>query len=66
MAKTKTTKAARKPKKNPYGMIDFSFGDTQYQIDMNRRKVYCRFIEVETSKTSLIMGAYNVALAQAK
>ncbi|HET8948096.1 MAG TPA: hypothetical protein VFQ07_14055 [Candidatus Polarisedimenticolia bacterium] len=66
MAKTKTAKAARKPKKNPYGMIDFSFGDTKYQIDTNRRKVYYRFIEVETSKTSLIMGAFNMALAQAK
>lgn len=66
MAKTKTTRAARKPKKNPYGMVDFSFDNTQYQIDMNRRKVYYRFIEVETSKTSLIMGAYNTAVAQVK
>ena len=66
MAKTKTAKTARKPKKSFYGMVDFSFGDTQYQIDMSRRKVYCRFIEVETAKTSLIMGAYNVALAEAK
>lgn len=66
MAKTKTAKTARKPKKNSYGMVDFSFGDMQYQIDMNRRKVYHRFIEVETSKTSLIMGAYTTALATAK
>ena len=66
MAKTKTMKTPRKAKKNPYGMVDFSFGNMQYQIDMNRRKVYHRFIEVETAKTSLIMGAYNVALAQAK
>ena len=66
MAKTKTAKTARKPKKNSYGMVDFSFGDTSYQIDTNRRKVYYRFIEVETSKTSLIMGAYTTALAAAK
>lgn len=66
MAKTKTAKAARKSKKNPYGMVDFSFDNMQYLIDTNRRKVYHRFIEVETAKTSLIMGAYNVALAQAK
>lgn len=65
MAKAKT-RVARKPKKNPYGMIDFSFGNMQYQIDMNRRKVYHRFIEVETAKTSLIMGAYTTALAQVK
>jgi hypothetical protein len=65
MAKAKT-RVARKPKKNSYGMIDFSFGNMQYQIDMNRRKVYHRFIEVETAKTSLIMGAYTTAVAQAK
>ena len=65
MAKAKA-RVPRKPKKNSYGMIDFSFGNMQYQIDMNRRKVYHRFIEVETAKTSLIMGAYTTAVAQAK
>ena len=65
MAKAKA-RVARKPKKNSYGMVDFSFGNMNYQIDTNRRKVYHRFIEVETAKTSLIMGAYSVALAQAK
>ena len=59
-------RAVRKPRKNPYGMIDFNFGDTQYQIDPNRRKVYYRWIEVETAKTSLIMGAYSIAVAAAK
>jgi hypothetical protein len=47
-------------------MIDFSFGDTLYQIDPNRRKVYHRWVEVETAKTSLIMGAYSHAAATAK
>lgn len=65
MAKAKT-RVARKPKKNSYGMVDFSFGNMNYQIDTNRRKVYHRFIEVETAKTSLIMGAYSMAVAQAK
>ena len=64
-AKTKT-RTVRKPRKNPYGMIDFSFGDTLYQIDPTRRKVYLRWIEVETRKTSLIMGAYSTAVATAK
>lgn len=65
--KTKTkSRVARKPRKNPYGMIDFSFGDIQYQIDPSRRKVYHRWVEVETSKTSLIMGAYSTAVAVAK
>lgn len=65
--KTKTkARAARKPRKNPYGMIDFSFGDIQYQIDPSRRKVYRHWVEVETSKTALIMGAYSTAVAVAK
>lgn len=64
--KTKTkVRAARKPRKNPYGMIDFSFGDIQYQIDPTRRKVYHRWVEVETSKTSLIMGAFTTSAAVA-
>jgi hypothetical protein len=54
-------RATRKPRKNPYGMIDFSFGDTLYQIDPQRRKVYHRWVEVETAKTSLIMGAFSSA-----
>ena len=56
----------RKPKKNPYGMIDFNFGNTQYQIDTTRRKVYHRWVEVETAKTCLIMGAFSVTQAHAK
>jgi hypothetical protein len=63
-AKAKT-RGARKPRKNPYGMIDFNFGDTLYQIDPNRRKVYHRWIEVETAKTSLIMGAWSSTAAAA-
>ena len=65
--KTKTkAPVARKPRKNPYGMVDFSFGDIKYQIDPSRRKVYHRWVEVETRKTSLIMGAFSTAVAVAK
>jgi hypothetical protein len=60
------SRSARKPKKNPNGMIDFNFGNTLYQIDPTRRKVYYRWIEVETAKTSLIMGAYSSMAAEAK
>jgi len=59
-------RSARKPRMNPYGMIDFNFGDTLYQIDPTRRKVYHRWVEVETAKTSLIMGAYSSTVAVAK
>ena len=64
-AKTKT-RSVRKPRKNPYGMVDFNFGDTLYQIDPTRRKVYHRWVEVETRKTSLIMGAYSSTVMTAK
>ena len=60
------TRTVRKPRKNPYGMIDFNFGSTLYQIDPTRRKVYHRWVEVETAKTSLIMGAYSSTVAEAK
>ena len=48
------------------GMINFNFGNTSYQIDPTRRKVYHRWVEVETAKTFLIMGAFSTAQAQTK
>ena len=48
------------------GMIDFSYSNVSYQIDPTRRKVYHRWIEVETAKTCLIMGAWNQSRAQEK
>jgi hypothetical protein len=61
-----TRKAAKKSKsKISTGMVDFNFGNTQYQIDTNRRKVYHKWIEVETSRTFLIMGAFSNSQAQA-
>lgn len=44
------------------GMVDFNFHDTLYQIDPARHKVYRRWVEVETSKTYLIMGAYSTSI----
>jgi hypothetical protein len=46
-------------------MIDFSFGDIQYQIDPTRRKVYRHWVEVETSKSALIMGVFSTAATAA-
>jgi len=57
---------SRKPAAKKFGMIDFNFGDTSYQIDPNRRKVYHRWVEVATAKTFLIMGAWTQIQAQAK
>jgi hypothetical protein len=47
-------------------MIEFNFDNTLFQIDPTRRKVYRRWIEVETAKTSLIFGAYTSTMSLAK
>ncbi len=60
--KAQTRKSAAKQN----GMIDFNFGNASYQIDPNRRKVYQRWVEVETARTFLIMGAWGQSQAQAK
>ncbi len=62
MKKKATRKRKVFSKKN--GMINFEFGNVYYQIDTGRRKVYHQWVEVETSKTFLIMGAYNQAHVQ--
>ncbi len=64
--KKKKAATIRKQASKSFGMIDFSYGDTSYQIDPSRRKVYHRWVEVETAKTFLIMGAYCSAQAQDK
>jgi len=46
------------------GMVDFNYANVSYQIDPTRRKVYHRWIEVETAKTCLIMGAWSQTRAQ--
>ncbi len=56
----------RKESSKPCGMIDFNFGNTSYQIDTTRRKVYHRWVEVETAKTFLIMGAFSSSQAPTK
>lgn len=48
------------------GMIDFNYANVSYQIDPSRRKVYHRWIEVETAKTCLIMGAWSQSQVQEK
>ncbi|HXH27750.1 MAG TPA: hypothetical protein VNL37_01825 [Candidatus Polarisedimenticolia bacterium] len=60
------TKGTRKASRKSHGMIDFHYGDVSYQIDPTRRKVYRHWVEVETAKTFLIMGAYNHSMAQTK
>ncbi|PYT16138.1 MAG: hypothetical protein DMF51_05405 [Acidobacteria bacterium] len=59
--------AGRKPtSKAQNAMISFDFANVSYQIDPNRRKVYHRWIEVETAKTCQIMGAWSQAQSSQK
>lgn len=40
-------------------IITFQFEERTYQIDPNRRKVYRRFVEIETSKAALIFSNWR-------
>lgn len=66
MIKKKAGNARKKSSQPQNGMINFSFADVSYQIDPSRRKVYHRWIEVETAKTCQIMGAWSQSRAQEK
>lgn len=58
--------ARKKSSQLQNGMVSFSFANVSYQIDPSRRKVYHRWIEVETAKTCQIMGAWSQSRAQEK
>ena len=46
-------------------MVDFSLEDRTYQIDPDRRKVYRRFVEIETSKAVEIFAIWRAQNASA-
>jgi hypothetical protein len=54
---------ARKPAarrtKSENAMVDFDFGNRTYQIDPDRRKVYRRFVEIETAKAAEIFSTWR-------
>ena len=59
MARKKSVLAIEKP-----SFVDFRFEDRVYQIDPNQKKVYRRFVEIETSKASQILSNWrSVAVA---
>ena len=57
-------KLARPPVPTPT-TIDFRFNDRTYQIDPERRKVYRRFVEIETSKAAEIFSFWRSQSASA-
>jgi hypothetical protein len=46
-------------------MINFDFEDRTYQIDTQQRKVYRRFVEIETSKAFEIFSMWRLQNADA-
>ena len=40
-------------------IVEFAYDNTSYQIDTQRRKVYRKWIEVESARTYLIMSAWS-------
>ncbi len=47
------------------GLVNFSFQNVAYQIDLDKSKVYRRFIEVEKSKQGSIITAYKTVRPRA-
>ena len=48
-----------------FGLVDFSYQNVAYQIDLDKSKVYRRFIEVEKSKQGSIITAYRTVATRA-
>jgi len=46
-------------------IVNFDFEDRTYQIDPQLRKVYRRFVEIETSRASQIISVWRSTLAVA-
>jgi hypothetical protein len=53
-------------RKSGNAIIEFNYANVSYQIDPARRKVYHRWIEVETAKTCAIMSAFQHSRGTAK
>lgn len=56
-------RAAKKPIRvaEPSPIVMFDHDDRTYQIDTTRRKVYRRFVEIETSKAAEIVSLWRAA-----
>ena len=52
-------KGIAKGSERAVGIVEFAYDNTSYQIDTQRRKVYRKWIEVESARTYLIMSAWS-------
>ena len=67
VAKVKRKSAPKKKDPIPaltHGLVSFSFQNIDYQIDLDKSKVYRRFVEVEKSRTNSIITAYRTGAVQ--
>ena len=55
-------KATRRQDANPF--VNFHHNEHTYQIDPERRKVYRRFVEIETAKAAEIFSTWRSQNAQ--
>jgi hypothetical protein len=46
-----------------FKFVDFTFENRMYQIDPDHNKVYRRFVEIETSKSSQILMNWRAVAA---
>jgi hypothetical protein len=54
-----------RPKRAPAPtVVDFHYDNANYQIDTQRRKVYRKWVEVESARTYLIMSAWSTLNAK--
>ena len=54
-----TRKSTRQKGDSQAGVVNFVLGDRTYQIDPERRKVYQRFVEIETSRAFEIFSVWR-------
>jgi hypothetical protein len=59
--KARTSKASGTTARTGSGTVEFNYANVSYQVDPARRKVYHRWVEVETARTCMIMSAFQQA-----
>ena len=50
---------AKRLKRTPGQIVTFNFQDRIYQIDPQLKKVYCRFVEIETARAAEIISIWR-------
>ena len=53
------------PSSEPTKIVTFDFEQRTYQIDPEQKRVYRRFVEIETSKASQILSVWRARHATA-